>query len=312
MGTRLIKIIILSVMMNTSLLAADFSAPLIDLPRAKAPESTDTPLSIEAIVDDDVAITSVTLFYRIIGQSNEYLSVALEANSSTSKRYSTALPVEINIYSGIEYYVEARDTANNVTQEPFPNKPVKLQFKQKTSKNKSRQNRSRFIKGLYGDATLSYGSFTVDDPDGEAGSSGAPVLSTGIGFAPNPYWRGMASINYQEFSLPYSQNEIGQEVASFRLDLSVQRALPFFKNASWIGLGIGIEKNQITDRGTAVNGVFSNKFEDRDDTSLGLVVDFGYEITPVGSGMLGVKGKYYTSLDNGVNGILVGVFFSFN
>jgi len=302
-----------SIIFTSVIFAADLSAPLIDLPRVKPPKSNNTAITIKAIVDDDIAVGSVKLFYRIIGKNTGFSSIRLKPSKNNPKFYTTELPLEINETAGIEFYVEARDTANNITQEPFPTSPRKLYLQpQPPKKTKAASNNRLFTQGLYGGAGVYYGIFTIDDPQGDTGTSYTPSAAAFIGYAPNRLWRGMANLNYQNFSLPYSTTNIGQDVNALRLDLLIQRAFLIFKHTSWVGVGIGIENNKITNRGTELNDRFADKFDDRNETNYGFVIDFGYEIVPIKNSTLGVNAKLYQTLDNGVNAFLVGLFFSFD
>jgi len=312
MHVRFFITLIFTVFMSSTIVASDLSAPLIDLPRIKEPKSNNEAITIKAIVDDDVAVGSVKLFYRIVDKKTEFSSIRLQPSKNNPKIYTTELPVEVNQSAGVEYYIEARDIANNITQEPFPNNPRKFYFQSISSNTEASTNSQFFEQGLYGGAEVYFGIFSIDDPKGDTGTSNAPGAAAFIGYAPNRLWRGLASLGYQKFSLPYTTTEIGQDVSALHLDLLMQRALPIFKNTSWIGFGIGIENNKITNRGTELNNRFVDKYDDRSETNYGLVIDFGYEFIPIKNSMLGVNAKFYKTLDNGLNAFLVGLFFSFN
>ncbi|VAW55819.1 hypothetical protein MNBD_GAMMA07-1562 [hydrothermal vent metagenome] len=291
--------------------SADFSAPLIDLPHIKSPKTLDNALIIKAMVDDNNTITSVKIFYRIIGQNTDYISLALTPANNNSKMYSIKLPIELNKSAGLEYYIEARDTANNITQEPFPNNARKINFKNISPTKSLAISTPFFSTGIYKSIGIHYGAFSIDDPDGNTGTENTAGLSANISYSPNKLWRGVASLSYQQFSLPYSQTNIGQDITSYQLDFIVQRALSLYKRNTWVGFGLGIDKNKATNRGTELNNTFIEKFDDRNDANLAIVLDFGHELAVYKNSRIGINGKIYQSLNEGLKAYTVGLYMSF-
>lgn len=129
----------------TNAVAADFSAPLVDLPKVKIAKK---PITIKAIIDDDVGVASVNLFYRVLKTSGNYIKILLKPIHRRSKIYTYELPEKISKQIGIEYYVEARDRVGNVTQEPFPNAPKVVMFRKSTVKRKTPMRSNIFSRGL--------------------------------------------------------------------------------------------------------------------------------------------------------------------
>ncbi len=105
---------------------ADFSAPLVVLPLDKPVEDPDV-YRITAKVTDDGMVESVTLYYRPLGSEAEYQRLRM-SSERTGEQYSATILLDPSFASGIEYYVEARDRASNISQEPFPDQPRKIRF----------------------------------------------------------------------------------------------------------------------------------------------------------------------------------------
>ena len=292
-------------LVNTLAVAADFSAPLVDLPKAKVTKDS---VTIKAIVDDDVGVASVFLFYRVLKTSGGYTKVILKPKQRRSKIYTYVLPQNITKKFGIEYYVEARDVVGNVTQEPFPNAPKIVTFrKPRVLQKRPRRHSNIFTRGLSMGANLSYGNVTIDDPKGNTDSIAAPQLALLMKYAPRAQWQGVLSLGVLNFTLPYSENDIGQKVSAVRVDLKLLRGYKIFKRHGWIGAGIGYEQDKIVKRGNQENNALTNPYEDRNDTNLGLLFEFGYSIGAIGRSTVGVNGIFYSTLDNGMNGFMLGM-----
>ena len=234
---RIAVIFLISLLVLGQVQAADFSAPLIDLPTVKFPPEATAPLQIKAIVDDDSGIDSVTLYYRIIGRNTHFTAIALTPSKGNDKEYSTNIPATDWQGKSIEFYVEARDIANNVTQEPFPNNPKKAIFRPQTAPDATP------FKGSSGEQGFEFGLgaasafLSIDDPVGSTGVVVTPNFSLIAAYTPIPNWRIWSDLSYQNFSLAYSGTQIGQQVSSIHLDLIVQRSLlPTFGIEGWIGL----------------------------------------------------------------------------
>jgi len=105
--------------------AADFSAPLIELPLSNLPEKSASVRQIAVKVEDENGVVAVKIYYRTIGENSTYKALPL-LPSANAVFYSVDLPAEAFIEPGIEYYIEARDVANNVSQAPFPGTPRRI------------------------------------------------------------------------------------------------------------------------------------------------------------------------------------------
>ncbi len=105
--------------------AADFSAPLIELPLSNLHEKSASVRQIAVKVEDDNGVASVTLYYRIIGEGGVYNTLPL-LPSSNPAIYTVNLPAEAFVKPGIEFYIEAKDIANNISQSPFPGTPRRM------------------------------------------------------------------------------------------------------------------------------------------------------------------------------------------
>ena len=125
--TTLIPVLISLLLLPPPLLAADFSAPLITLPVAQPVEAGADSYRISAEVSDETGLVSVDLHYRQIGDEGEYKTRALTP-SRGGNIYATTLEIDTANNRGIEYYIEARDSANNISEEPFPDSPRQVLF----------------------------------------------------------------------------------------------------------------------------------------------------------------------------------------
>lgn len=77
-------------------------------------------------IDDNQALGEVHLFYRTIGKK-EYTSLKME--SVGSKEYLTIIPQRFIFLPGIEYYIQASDTAGNTATQGAPNTPLLIRLK---------------------------------------------------------------------------------------------------------------------------------------------------------------------------------------
>ncbi|RUM94742.1 MAG: hypothetical protein DSZ28_01645 [Thiothrix sp.] len=111
----------------TPLSAADFSAPLITLPVAQPVEKGADTYRISAEVSDETGVVSVDVRYRNIGNNDEFKTLAL-APTRNGKIYAATIKIDPANSQGIEYYIEARDSANNISEEPFPDAPRQIHF----------------------------------------------------------------------------------------------------------------------------------------------------------------------------------------
>ena len=114
-------LIFFMLLFHTVVNSADFSAPLIVLPFNEALEDS-AGYKISARVTDDGGIETVSLHYRTIGSEDDFQVIPLVPDRSEGF-YSVVLPADQLLRPGIEYYVEAKDRASNISQEPFPDQP---------------------------------------------------------------------------------------------------------------------------------------------------------------------------------------------
>jgi|GEM_PF-2268239 len=286
--------------------SADFSAPLIDLPTAKPVPGK--PLQIHAIVDDDNGVMSVVLFYRVIGESKRFESKALKPVRSRTKLYGVSLPASLMKTKGIEYYVEAKDVASNITQEPFPNSPRKLVFG--GSGLVQHASRARFRGHLKWGAGVGYANLTVDDPDGDTDSVLTPNISGIFTYQPHRLMRVWTDVSFQQFQLAYSQSQIGQDVRSIHADLIAQFRLV---DKGWAGVGAGLGFNRMDERATANGeGFLKEPYNDRSGTNYNVIVHVSYEVGAFFRHPIGLHARFYKSQNNDIEGYLLGMYFLFS
>lgn len=85
---------------------------VIHTPVASATMNSAIPVT--ATITDNIGVQGATLFYRTIGAST-YTTVAMTASGSA---FSGTIPASAVTRGGVQYYVEARDAANNIRQAP--------------------------------------------------------------------------------------------------------------------------------------------------------------------------------------------------
>ena len=76
--------------------------------------AVNTPVTIRATVTDNVAVQSVTLYYRTVG-APAFTSLAMVAEGNV---YSATIPATAVTTAGVEYYIVATDTSNNQARAP--------------------------------------------------------------------------------------------------------------------------------------------------------------------------------------------------
>ncbi len=79
---------------------------------------------VSAVVTDNVAVQSVTLYYRVAGTKG-YQSVAMNKSAGGDEYQAKLLPAEINP-PGLEYYIQAKDGAGNAAMNGFSFSPIKI------------------------------------------------------------------------------------------------------------------------------------------------------------------------------------------
>ncbi|HFD86491.1 MAG TPA: hypothetical protein ENJ35_02320 [Gammaproteobacteria bacterium] len=122
-STRYIHVILMAVIIlaPAMLSAADLAAPIIRLPVSNTPEPG-SPIVISASVQDNQGLNRVLLHYRKAGSDEAYSAIPMK-QAAGSRLYRATIPRAQLTAPGIEYYIEAIDSTENVSQEPFPSHP---------------------------------------------------------------------------------------------------------------------------------------------------------------------------------------------
>ena len=102
--------------------AGDVSAPRISHALIDNIAPAGQPITIAATVIDDSGVRSVALFYRQIG-TNTYERLSMAQIKDTAM-YSVTIPGEWVKDPGIEYYIEATDSAGNALLRGFSYSPL--------------------------------------------------------------------------------------------------------------------------------------------------------------------------------------------
>lgn len=84
-------------------------------------------LPFSAIVRDDVAVRSVTLFYRA-PNTQEFKSLSMQRQLSNSDTYAARLDKSLLPEKGVEYYIKAEDTSGNTLLHGYSFSPIILSF----------------------------------------------------------------------------------------------------------------------------------------------------------------------------------------
>ena len=69
-------------------------------------------LTVSTEASDNIAVSAVTLYYRVKDNGGAYIGVPMTYNA-TAKRYSATIPASAVTSAGVDYYIEARDAAGN-------------------------------------------------------------------------------------------------------------------------------------------------------------------------------------------------------
>ena len=78
-----------------------------------------------ARVSDDFEVESVTLYYRQ-SDAGEFTQISMRALFDSLDEYMIAVETRESAYEGLQYYIEARDSAGNVTNRGFESAPIIL------------------------------------------------------------------------------------------------------------------------------------------------------------------------------------------
>jgi hypothetical protein len=107
-----------------SLPTSDLVAPEVSHKAINTTLQEGQSFKLRATVTDNVAVKSVTLFYRIIG-SADYQSVNMNRTEG-SDEYSVMLGYDEVLSPGIEYYIQAVDKAGNSLLHGYSFSPLKI------------------------------------------------------------------------------------------------------------------------------------------------------------------------------------------
>ena len=108
-----------------SLPAADLTAPEVDHQPMGEPLSSGATHRFQATVKDNVAVDTVSLFFRRVGES-DYQRKAMLREAQDSDVFSVTLGRKEISSPGIEYYIQATDTAGNSVLYGYSFEPIKL------------------------------------------------------------------------------------------------------------------------------------------------------------------------------------------
>ena len=90
--------------------AADTAAPTITVTPVADGQTAAQPVTVTAQVTDATGVGAVTLYYRTSGGGGSFASVAMSAASGSD--YTADVPAAAVAVPGVDYYVEATDTAS--------------------------------------------------------------------------------------------------------------------------------------------------------------------------------------------------------
>jgi len=107
--------------------AADLSAPIIVLSISDPLDDSTESYRVAVEVTDDSQVDWVMLRYRTIGDDKEFSALPMSIDRGEGL-YSATIPKSGLKKPGIEYFIEAKDVANNVSQEPFPDQARQIYY----------------------------------------------------------------------------------------------------------------------------------------------------------------------------------------
>lgn len=171
-----ILLALLPVLLSSGLQAADYSSPVILLPMETSLEKDGASLRISAEVSDDQGVAAVTTYYRTIGSESAYQSIELIPSRGASQ-FTADIPSSQIIRPGVEYYVEARDAANNITLEPDPESPRRVYFASTISNSGQAAAPAKIKWWWYAIGAVALGGLAAGLDSG-GGNDGAPPANT--------------------------------------------------------------------------------------------------------------------------------------
>jgi len=288
-------------------LAADLLAPSVKLPTIDKENIGENTLLISAHIQDNDAVSSVKLYYRTLDSDSSYTPVSMFPSKQDKHFYSARLNQGFANVSGIEYYVEAQDNAHNISQQPFPSQPLKLEF----SKVKSLRLLKKRKEGAHFGFVINQGIVTVDDPDGATSSIADASLSTFLQFPFVKSTQMRLEAGQRNFVLPYQEIRIGQEVNSFNFDISLNQPGHVLNKSYWIGAGVSLISTKIQDRAKQSNNIITSAYPNRRQTDVALILASQIELMDFASNQLGARAKIQKSFNNGVNALDLSLYFAF-
>ncbi len=125
---------------------ADLSAPIIVLPISDPLDDAVESYKVVVQVTDDSQVDWVMLRYRTIGDGGEFETLPMTMDRGEGV-YSAMIPKSQLKRPGIEYFIEAKDAANNVSQEPFPDQARQIYYANAEEKETPKSNKWWWIAG---------------------------------------------------------------------------------------------------------------------------------------------------------------------
>ena len=302
------SLLIFSAIFVTPVIAADYQAPLIKLPAASTDLiADDQSPSLSAVVKDNTSLSSVKLYYRSIDSEDAFTPLPMTPSNDQDNHYAAKLPIQIRDSAGIEYYVEAQDHDHNISQEPFPSRPRKLGF----DPNKSIRLRNMSDNATQVGLVVNQALVSVSDPDGSAANGFDLSLSAFIDVALSKKLHLSLEASQRNFLLPYGESDIGQDVKQRYLQVLLQRPYFAFKRQFRMLGGIAASAIDFSDRANQVNNIITNKYPDRSQNSIALVVGGSMAVLQTASGEVGLRALLQKSLQQGVNSLDLSLYLGF-
>ncbi|KAF0190457.1 MAG: hypothetical protein FD165_2690 [Gammaproteobacteria bacterium] len=159
------------------------------------------------------------------------------------------------------------------------------------------------------------GVMSVDDPDGATGDEFVvqPLalaytrkLSGDLRYWLEPY--------YQAATFDASVDEIGQDLTRFGMRVSFQQyVVPAARFLPWIGAGLDIAHTQYTSRHTIdVDGYLANRFPDRSETGVNLLVNAQREWKLSGNRSVNARIEYLSPIGGDMSSLSVSLVYLFD
>ena len=157
-------------------------------------------------------------------------------------------------------------------------------------------------------------SFSVNDDIGDSGNESDFSL---IGFTFDiPFsrdGRNRSGITYvDEMKFAASNNDVGQEMSGFGLDVQYQHKFPLTRNFKpWLGGGLSLNKYEFSKRHKVDSGGFlTQTFTDRDEVDIGAVLSVATDFEFGKNSRFGLEMDYLIPFGQGVKGFQVkGIYF---